>query len=156
MSNFPSRSFAVLLATFLATIAALSFADVEAKAITYDLNIPAEDLTSALQSFAIASHHKLLYKTELTTGRSSEGLLGHFTAEQAMERLLAGTGLTFEITGSSVVLIRGASTLGKTGELMPPQRAITVVSAQGEDGHSTLLAQAPVPSNSKSISNERD
>src|ERR1700733_13270987 len=99
MSKFSSRIVAVLLATFLATIAALSFADAQAKSITYNLNIPAEDLTSALQSFAIASHHKLLYRTELTAGKNSGGLKGQFTAAEAVERLLAGTGLTFEITG---------------------------------------------------------
>jgi hypothetical protein len=124
MTTLACRGLSLLLATFLAAGAVLAFADVEAKVITYELDIPAEDLTSALQSFAIASHHKLLYKTELTAGKSSVRLQGEFTAEKAMERLLTGTGLTFEITGSSVVLIRETSRSGKTGDLVEsPQSA---------------------------------
>lgn len=118
MTKLAGRGSSLLLATFLVAGAVLAFADVEAKAVTYELDIPAEDLTSALQSFAIASHHKLLYKTELTAGKSSVRLQGQFTAEKAMERLLTGTGLTFEITGSSVVLIRDTSRGGKTGDLV--------------------------------------
>ena len=45
----------------------------------YDLDIPSEDLTAALQSFAITSHHKLLYKAELTAGKISRPLKGQFT-----------------------------------------------------------------------------
>src|SRR6202041_1459833 len=92
-----------------------TFADADAGSISYDLNIPSEDLTAALQSFAIASHHKLLYKAELTAGKISRALKGHFTAQEAMEALLSGTGLSYETTGSSVVLIKDQSA-GKTSE----------------------------------------
>jgi len=156
MRNRSSRITALLLASCLTAGTALTFADVEAKAITYDLNIPAEDLTSALQSFALASHHKLLYKTELTAGKSSGGLRGQFTAEQAVARLLAGTGLTFEITGSSVVLIRDASAVGKTGDLEPPSRPNASPFSQDEGGRATLLAQANPPTNSTNSSTASD
>src|ERR1700722_16820510 len=97
------------------TAGALTFADADARSISYDLNIPSEDLTAALQSFAIASHHKLLYKAELTAGKISRALKGHFTAQEAIEALLSGTGLSYEITGSSVVLIKDQRA-GKTSE----------------------------------------
>jgi len=87
----------------------LTLAQADARSTSYDLNIPSEDLTAALQSFAIASHHKLLYKAELTAGKTSRALKGSFTAQEAVEALLSGTGLTFEITGASVVLIKGKS-----------------------------------------------
>jgi iron complex outermembrane receptor protein len=81
-------------------------------------------LTAALQSFAIASHHKLLYKAELTAGKTSRDLKGHFTAEEAIEALLSGTGLTFQITGSSVVLIRDQND-GSAGALRQEDAAPT-------------------------------
>jgi iron complex outermembrane receptor protein len=100
------RTLTISLCAALLGVGTLTFADADARSISYDLNIPSEDLTAALQSFAIASHHKLLYKAELTTGKISKALKGHFTAQEAMEALLSGTGLSYEITGSSVVLIK--------------------------------------------------
>ena len=101
------RTLTLSLCAALLAVGTLTFAD--ARSIGYDLNIPSEDLTAALQSFAIASHHKLLYKAELTAGKISHALKGHFTAQEAIEALLSGTGLSYEITGSSVVLIKDQS-----------------------------------------------
>jgi iron complex outermembrane receptor protein len=115
MRNVCRTLIASIVVAFLAA-GTLAFADVEARSIRYDLNIPSEDLTAALQSFAIASHHKLLYKAELTTGKTSRALQGHFTAQEAMEALLSGTGLSYEITESSVVLIK-SKTDAKTSDL---------------------------------------
>src|SRR6202795_3072629 len=100
------RILAISVCIALLAAGTLTFADADASSISYDLNIPSEDLTAALQSFAIASHHKLLYRAELTAGKTSRALKGRFTAQEAIEALLSETGLTFEITGSSVVLIK--------------------------------------------------
>jgi len=110
------RTLGISILAALLGAGTLTFADADARSISYDLNIPSEDLTAALQSFAIASHHKLLYKAELTTGKISRALKGHFTAQEAMEALLSGTGLSYEITGSSVVLIKDQRD-GKTSNL---------------------------------------
>jgi iron complex outermembrane recepter protein len=129
---------------FAAVLAAgtLTFAEADARSVSYDLDIPSEDLTAALQSFAIASHHKLLYKAELTAGKISRALKGHFTAHEAMEALLSGTGLSYEITGSSVVLIKNQPG-GKTSELR--EEGATPLSPraepQGSGGTPVLLAQ---------------
>src|ERR1700726_3674983 len=110
------RTLTISLCAALLAAGTLTFADADARSIRYDLNIPSEDLTAALQSFAIASHHKLLYRAELTAGKTSRALKGHFTAQEAMEALLSGTGLSYEITGSSVVLIKNQAE-AKTGDL---------------------------------------
>ena len=137
------RTLSISILTALLAAGTLTFADADARSVSYDLNIPSEDLTAALQSFAIASHHKLLYKAELTTGKMSRALKGHFTAQEAMEALLSGTGLSYEITGSSVVLIKDQPN-GKTSELReegtapsPPRAA-----PQSSGGQPILLAQA--------------
>src|SRR5258708_21360219 len=100
------RTLTISLCAALLAVGTLTFADADARSISYDLNIPSEDLTAALQSFAIASHHKLLYKAELTAGKINRALKGHFTAQEAMEALLSGTGLSYEIRASSVLLIK--------------------------------------------------
>ena len=84
----------------------LAAGDAQARSTTYDLDIPAQDLNTALQALALASQHKLLYRSELAEGKRSHTLKGTFTTREALEILLTGSGLTFEITPSTVVLIR--------------------------------------------------
>lgn len=73
------------------------------------LNIPAQNLDEALQTLALACHHKLLYTSALVADKQVAALKGQFTATEAMQRLLAGSGLTFEVTSDGLVLIRSAS-----------------------------------------------
>jgi len=135
------RTFTAFILAAILTAGTLTFADADARSISYDLNIPSEDLTAALQSFAIASHHKLLYKSELTAGKISRALNGHFTAQEAMEALLSGTGLSYEITGSSVVLIKDQPS-GKTSELREEGTPSSPsVAHQSGSGNPILLAQ---------------
>lgn len=77
-----------------------------ARSVTYSLDIPSQSLNEALQQLALASRHKLFYRSELVEGKKSPALKGEFTAEQALQALLAGTNLTYDITPSAVVLIR--------------------------------------------------
>ena len=97
------RGFAFSAIAMLASAATVTFADEAAPGYYFD--IPAENLTAALQTFAIASRHKLLYKAGLTAGKVSPPLKGHFTAAQAIEALLHESGLTYKITGGSIVLV---------------------------------------------------
>lgn len=136
------RTLSISILAALLAVGTLTFADADARSISYDLNIPSEDLTAALQSFAIASHHKLLYKAELTAGKISRALKGHFTAQEAMEALLSGTGLSYEITGSSVVLIKDQAS-AKTSELRAEGNTPSSPRAvpQSSGGQPILLAQ---------------
>jgi iron complex outermembrane receptor protein len=102
--------------TLLLFSSALPGAEAEARSTTYQLNIPAEDLQAALQAFALASHHKLLYRADLVAGKTSHALMGTFTTEEAVRQLLSGTDLSFEITPASVVLIKTKNE-GKSGDL---------------------------------------
>jgi iron complex outermembrane recepter protein len=149
MRNF-CRTLTMSMVAALVAAGALAFADVQARSVSYDLNIPAEDLTAALQSFAIVSHHKLLYKAELTAGKSSRALKGRFTAHEAMDLLLSGTGLSYEITGSSVVLIKNqtdAKTSDLQGEAVSP---MAVPSSPIGGGPPVLMAQDNAPASSPS------
>jgi iron complex outermembrane receptor protein len=97
--------------------------EARARAISYQLDIPAENLDTALQALALASNHKLLYRAELVIGKTNHAIRGTFTTEQAMRELLGGTGLEFEITPASVVLIKhtGEAEPGEVKALvMPP------------------------------------
>ncbi len=89
----------------------------DAPGVTCQLDIPSEDLQAALQAFALACHHKLLYRAQLVAGKTSHALSGRFTSKQAIRQMLDGTGLEFDITPASVVLIKGVNE-GKTGSAL--------------------------------------
>jgi hypothetical protein len=77
-----------------------------------DLNIPAQDLSSALQAFGAAVNAQVLYSHDVVVGLRSAEVKGKFTANVAIQLLLKGSGLQADQTSSGVFLIRRASQLG--------------------------------------------
>jgi hemoglobin/transferrin/lactoferrin receptor protein len=72
-------------------------------AVTF--NIPAQPLSSALTAFARQSGIKLAYPASLSTGKSAPALRGSFASADALGRLLAGSGLSFQFTSANAVTI---------------------------------------------------
>lgn len=70
------------------------------------LDIPAQDLGSALKALSAAANEQLLFSDAIVAGRSSTSLKGEFTADDALAILLKGTDLIVERTKSGVLLIR--------------------------------------------------
>ena len=87
---------------------------VEARSVTYSLDIPAQSLGDALQALALASEHRLLCDSDLVEGKSSAALKGQFTAEEAVKQLLSGTDLSYEVTSDGLVMIKSAVTSPST------------------------------------------
>ncbi len=57
------------------------------------LDIPAQNLADALELFSRATGMAVLVDRELTRGRRSVGINGHYSAREGLSRLLAGSGL---------------------------------------------------------------
>lgn len=72
---------------------------------TIAFNIPAQDLGGALNAFADRAGLRLLFPSNLVAGRRSAGLAGSLTRNQALTRLLAGSGLTYRFTSANTVTI---------------------------------------------------
>lgn len=68
-------------------------------------SIPAGPLTGALAAFGSQSGTQISYEASIARGKTSPGLKGPATREQAIARLLAGTGLAHSFTDSASVLI---------------------------------------------------
>jgi iron complex outermembrane receptor protein len=119
------RTTTAALCTALLLSSSLAGADAQARSITFNLDLPSQDLDTALQTLALASQHKLLYRSDLVYGKTSPALKGTYTAESALKELLAGTDLTFEVTPSSVVLVRekGENKTGDVRQLPPAPQA---------------------------------
>jgi len=87
---------------------------------SYD--IAAQDLGGALEEFAVTSGREVVAPSEVIAGRRGNAVKGTLTAEAALERLIAGTGLRYEIVDGAFV-VRG-------GERSPAVAA----SESGSDG----------------------
>ncbi|MEQ4619598.1 MAG: TonB-dependent receptor [Corticimicrobacter sp.] len=89
------------------------------------VSLPAQPLAQALNAFARQTGLELIVRPDSVAGRTAPAVQGSLTPAQALERLLAGTGLGFRIEEGAIVISRtedSASALHHGGELS----AITV------------------------------
>lgn len=77
----------------------------------FALSVSAQPLSLALNELARQARVELIATPELLKGKSAPALSGQFTLHQALERMLAGSGLGADIEGRNVVIRR----LGVTG-----------------------------------------
>ena len=111
--------------------------------------IPAGPLGTALTQFGESAGMRLLASTELTAGRQTAGISGSFTAEQALQQLLAGTGLTWRYSDEGTVLLEAAPPV-EGAMMLDPVRVEGAVSASGEDrayttaGSSSYISQEKI------------
>lgn len=117
-------------AAMLAGVAAVAIsAPAPALAQAIEFDIPAQGLGPALQQFAVRADTQILFSPELVSSYRTEGVRGSFTPEEALRRLLRGTGLDFQKSGQNVFVLR------RNG----PQRA----SAQGPLDEGAAAQTAP-------------
>ena len=72
--------------------------------------IPAEDLGTALRDLATEKQFQVLYRADAVRNVRTSGATGTFTAGEALERLLQGTGLTYRYVDARTVMIAPAGT----------------------------------------------
>ena len=80
----------------------------EMPAIKVNLQIMAQPLDEALQEFARQSGVQVIYFSSLTQGVQSPGVRGRYTVAEALEALLAGSGLSFRMLNARTAAIRKA------------------------------------------------
>ena len=78
----------------------------QARQITLDL--PAQSLDQTLTRFADQADLHLLYTTSDVAGLSSDGLHGAFSVEEALNQLLAGSGMSWQFSDARTVILRKA------------------------------------------------
>lgn len=74
-----------------------------------NFSIPAGPLSDALLQFSEISGQKVLFNADLVRGLNSKGLQGRFSTQQALQRLLTGSGLIPRETGSGSVTLEKAA-----------------------------------------------
>jgi len=98
---------------------------------TRSFAIEAQPLASALARFSERTGISFAYSTEQVEGIESPGATGELTAEEALQRLLAGTGLEYRFTSADTVAL--AENGEGSGRLAPIQVEARPESAIGPD-----------------------
>lgn len=84
------------------------------------VSIAAQDLAAALDVLAQQANLSLIFSPEITAGIRTKGVSGTYTIEEAVRRLLDGTGLEYTFTGSkTVTLHRSAQAATPAGDPTP-------------------------------------
>jgi iron complex outermembrane receptor protein len=94
--------------TFKAVVylcAMLSTTPVFAEDEVYNFNISAGDMTAALNKLAETANVELNYPASVANELKSNGLRGNYTAEQALQQLLKGSGLNYRLSGGNSITI---------------------------------------------------
>lgn len=102
---------------------AVASAFVQAQQATYDFDIPAQPVGQVLDALAKQTGLQPFYAEGAVKGVKSPGVKGKLSLREALDKALAGTGLTYQFTGEKAVAIKAVSA-DKATELQP----ITVTS----------------------------
>ncbi|UVL89091.1 TonB-dependent siderophore receptor [Pseudomonas sichuanensis] len=97
-----------------AALAAPLQAQAAAQAQVYRFEIPAQSLDSALAAFSAVTRVQVLVPGEFTQGLRSSGLNGSYPQDQALARLLQGTGLSASVIDADSVTLERQRAAGDT------------------------------------------
>jgi iron complex outermembrane receptor protein len=100
-------------------------------AIASAFNIPGGTLAAALEAYSAQSGLQLAISSDGLAGTQTKGVSGEMTPEQALSRILSGTGFTSRHIGNSIAVIRASAdrSENETGELANVQLAAATASA---------------------------
>lgn len=118
---------------------------------TFEFRIPAQPLSSALIMLSSQADLVVVASPTLLQGKNASPVEGSFSLDAALRRLLAGSGLRYEITGDRRLILRPFGT-GKTSSGNHPSLTASAVNAvknsAGDDnnGSGSLPDRADKPS----------
>lgn len=94
----------------------------------YEVDIPAQPLGDALRALGRETRRNIVFDGAAVRGKRSVTVRGRYTAREALDRLLAGSGLTVSTGSGGVLMVKAAG----NGGVSPSGGG----SALGEDGNS--------------------
>lgn len=97
-------------------------------------SVPAGPLGQAITRFGERSGLQILYPADLVRGKQSPGVSGSASPEQALSRLLAGTGLTWRYTAANTVTIVPEAGASDGGTAADGAVTLDTIVVQGRTG----------------------
>lgn len=114
VARMRTRSFAATNLSGLAIALSLVFGghlpSAHAQSTMLELNLPAQSLSDALLQLGRQTSLQFIYPSDLVRGLRAPAVLGRFAPEEALQRLLNGTGLAYAREGNSITLVRTTTT----------------------------------------------
>jgi len=95
----------LMATTAVASAAVLAPLPAVAQAVSPSFDIPAGPLSPALARFAQQANVELAYDAAVTRNASTRGLQGRYSVSDGLSRLLAGSGVTYRLSGRTVTLL---------------------------------------------------
>jgi len=104
------------------------------------LDIASQDLGTALTELAAKSNREIYFSADLTRGKRSKSLNGRLTVDQALNTLLANTGLKYRLNEDGSIVIEGnagagggpAETASSSGEDARSEKGIAEILVVGQ------------------------
>lgn len=96
-----------------------------------DFTVAAQDAASGLRALALQADFEILIPQELVAGKTANAVEGRYAPEEALHRMLQGTGLTYRATGPNTYVV-------EQGELPPLPRFESAIGG-------ATVAQAEMP-----------
>ncbi|HEY0310955.1 MAG TPA: TonB-dependent receptor [Allosphingosinicella sp.] len=78
-------------------------------------------MSAALEAYGRITGRQLLYRSETVQGRVVRGLQGRFTADDALRRILAGTGIQVRRSGANTFILSGGRTVAPAAQKKQPK-----------------------------------
>lgn len=104
-----------------------------------EFNIPAQPLGSAITAFADQANYRLLVPSDMTEGKTTSGVIGRHSPEEALAVMLAGTGLSYKLTEPRTM------TLEPTAVLPQPTATVAQTSAPEPRNPNTEIPRQAKP-----------
>lgn len=114
MKNFTWKPRRSILALAVLSATGAVFAEGQ----THHINIAPQSVSDALKTLASETHIQIFSDGEALKGKKTNGIQGDFTAKEALQKLLAGTGLSYTFTADDAVAVKAAD-LGIDASILP-------------------------------------
>ena len=108
------------------------------------LTIPAGELQRALLALSQQGHVQLLYPSALVAGLRTEGLDGSYTSEEALQRLLQGTGLRYRFSDVNVVTLYKPEAKDEPNGGSAPTQSQESEPAQSQESEPPVIEAEPI------------
>jgi iron complex outermembrane receptor protein len=115
---------------------------------TVKFNLPRQGLADSLRAVASQTNTNILFDKALMRGMKAEALNADLSFEQAVDKLLAGTTLTYYKTDEKTIVIVSRST--SADRPVPPDGSILTANAQGADPTTKLSNEPTKPTRDQS------
>ena len=128
---------ALMMAAHMAAAQSVALGNADTEPLRFDL--PAQPLEISLSVFGRLTGHSVLVASNLTAGREAAAVQGDFAPREALQRMLAGSGLAARYIGADAFTLVPVPSVPpsaheRVGENVPKADAAT-----GQAGYATVL-----------------